>query len=252
MANGGARAYLRGLACLMAQGALESILMGIFGAVVGEGATPIASLLASLTLVQYSTAWVHIVVSERSPLHFWRRLPAFKRTFEATWKPVALYWAATEVHRWTPMVLAPVLDLPFPKMDFDGPTDMPPVDASLAWKGLVIWVVSMLVSIFLVIPTQVVLVRVQASLLAPDANTIIPFDRSFEGRVEPAVVGGRGYATLSQAWATFSRAAWRRLIVLYIKIFAVTTAFTCLVLLVIIPQLIVIAKHSELKEGGDL
>lgn len=54
---------------------------------------------------------------------------------------------------------------------------------------------------------------------------MMPFDRSFQGRVQPAVVDGKGYATITDAWTTYSRAAWRRLLVLSAKNFGIAVAF---------------------------
>lgn len=255
-ANGGFRANFRGLACFLAQGLFSSLLMGIFTGALSSRSTPIATLLASLTLVQYSTAWVHIVVSEVSPLHFWKRLPPFKRTFEATWKPVAVYWLANEVHRWVPDLVAMAIGLKVPSVDLREGIDLDPNhgadSVSVVWKTLVILVVSIAVTVLVVLPAQVVLVRVQASLLPPDQDAIIPFDRSFEGRVEPAVVGGRGHATMADAWATFSRTAWKRLVFLQLKIFAVVVTGAIAIALLIGPQVILILQHSKVESGGDL
>ncbi|SCO01702.1 uncharacterized protein FFB20_11468 [Fusarium fujikuroi] len=99
------------------------------------------------------------------------------------------------------------------------------------------------------IPAYVVLVRVQASLLPADADTIIPFDRSFNGRIEPVVVGGLGYATVRDAWSSFSKSAWRRIVMLSVKIVAVTFAALCVIFAVIIPQVILLAAMGT--DNGD-
>lgn len=255
-AHGGFRANFRGLACFLAQGLFASFLIGIFTGVLGVAASPVATLLASLTLVQFSTAWVHIVVSPRSPLHFWRRLPPFKRTFEATWKPVTIFWLATEVHRWVPELLGPLIGLNLPKVNWQDPfaVDEPTNDdLNILWQALVILIVSVAVAVLVVLPAHVVLVRVQASLLEPDQETIIPFDRSFEGRVEPAVVTGRGHATMKDAWVTFSRSAWRRLVILQIKIFAVALVGMFVIVGFLVPQVVLIMNSAKkVEQGGDL
>jgi hypothetical protein len=68
------------------------------------------------------------------------------------------------------------------------------------------------------LPAHVLLVRAQASLLPEADEPIVPFDRSFGGRVTPLAAGGPGYATLRDAWFSFPRAAWRRLLILYCKV----------------------------------
>jgi hypothetical protein len=250
-ANGGFWAHFRGLFCSLAQEVLTFCLVGIFIAAFGGLFTPIATLLASLTLVQLSTAWVHIILTKRSELHFWSRLPPFKRTFDATWKPVMLYWAATEVARWLPTLLADLIGLAMPDVRLSQPTRVHDFDASYTGKAIVVFVVAITSAVFIVIPARVVLHRVQASLLSLDEETIIPFDRTFDGRVDPVIVTGKGYATISDAWATFSRAAWRRLVVLYVKIAMVTFGAALFMALITIPEGFLISLFST-KIEGDL
>ncbi|KAM4056872.1 ubiquitin conjugating enzyme [Hirsutella rhossiliensis] len=231
MANGGVMANFRGFTCALAQSFMTSILMVVFTASFGGVFAPAATLLASLALVQFSTAWVHIVISRPSPLPFWQRLPAFKHTFDATWRAVTMYCVAG-------------ISLPELQVAGGQGADLRNLDAAFFAKALFIFLVALVFSIFLVIPANVILVRIQASLLPPDEDTIIPFDRSFEGRAEPAVVGGRGFVTISDAWATFSKTAWRRLLTLYVKIFLVTIAGIALMAALILPEIIVIASRS--------
>ncbi|KAK0391028.1 hypothetical protein NLU13_0530 [Sarocladium strictum] len=250
-ASGGFRANFRGFSCLFAQGMMTYMLMGIFSSALGYGFSSIATLLASLSLVQFSAAWVHVVISQPSPLHFWRRLPPFKRTFEATWKAVTLYWVATEATRWVPLLVASILGL---RVDFDS-SDNEHVEQpkGFVWKVIVVGLVAVLCAIHFLIPTHVVLVRVQASILPEDTETIVPFDRSFEGTVEPAVVGGKGYVTMRDAWKTFSRSAWRRIVKLYVKIYAISLAFGLFFGLVIGGQVALIlsnAKQVEHPQGN--
>ncbi|KAH7328227.1 hypothetical protein B0I35DRAFT_416907 [Stachybotrys elegans] len=245
MANGGFRANFRGLACFLVQAVLTVALVLVFVGALGTGGTSIATLLASLTLIQFSTAWVHIIITRPSDLHFWSRLPSFNHTFNATWKPVVLLWAATEVTRWLPRIFALIagIDLPDLNSGFNGPKNPESgikVDPALRWAAPVMVVLSLLGVIFLTIPAQVILFRVQASLLPADAETIINFDRSFQGQVGPVITTGKGYATVSQAWSTFTRAAWRRLVALYCKIFLISALVVIFVTIIAIPEMIII------------
>jgi hypothetical protein len=245
MANGGIKANFRGLFCYLAQAFLTSTLMGIFTGAFGGFFVPVATLLASLTLVQLSTAWVHIIISEPSPLHFWSRLPPFRRTFDATWKAVAIFWFAREVTRFIPLLTALILGIKLPKGGFNEPMDMDAIGTAFIVKSIVVVLVTIATSVFVIIPAYVVLVRVQASLLPVEQSTIIPFDRSFEGKVEPEVVGGKGYATVSDAWTTFSKSSWRRLLTLYVKLFCLSLAAVGLFTAILVPQAVFIAKHSK-------
>ncbi|KAG6020397.1 hypothetical protein E4U41_002860 [Claviceps citrina] len=243
MANGGFRANFRGFSCFLAQAVLTSVVMGIFTGALGGFFYPLATLLASLALVQFSTAWVHIVISESSPLHFWSRLPPFRRTFEATWKAVAIFWFAREVTRLIPIAAALILGLRMPKSN--EPVDMDAINTGFITKSLVVTLVTVACSVFAIVPAYVVLVRVQASLLPVEQSTIIPFDRSFDGKVEPEVVGGKGYATVTDAWTTFTKSSWHRLLTLYVKMFALSIGAVLVFSAILVPQAVFIAKHSK-------
>ncbi|ODA77717.1 hypothetical protein RJ55_06319 [Drechmeria coniospora] len=243
-ASGGFFANFRGLSCALAQSVTTSALMSVFAGALGRRFTPVANLLAALALVQLSTAWVHIIISEPSPSHFWRRLPPFKRTFHATWRPVTCYWFAAELSRWIPLGLAAAMGLRIPNMNGCKHLNMDELNGAFVAKGAVIMLITVVCSLFVMIPANVILVRVQASLLPVDADTTIPFDRSFGGKVEPVVVSGVGYVSMTDAWATFSKAAWRRLLLLYVKIFFVTMTSLLLIATLLVPQAIMLARHS--------
>jgi hypothetical protein len=254
-ANGGKRANFRGLSIYIVQGILTNILVGIFSGTLGIFFTPVATLLATLALVQFSTAWVHIAITPRSNVHFWRRLPAFKRTFNAIWKPVTLFWLASEVARWLPALLAHAISLDLPTFQDGGESPNLPEKEHLAVffsKTAAVWITTVICSVFIVIPAHVILTRVQASLISPDEDAVIPFDASFEGRIEPAIVGGRGYATMTDAWATYSKAAWFRLVFLYVKVTLVTIALNFIAALVfVVPSVILVLKNAEIHEGSN-
>ncbi|RDA96122.1 hypothetical protein CP533_1754 [Ophiocordyceps camponoti-saundersi (nom. inval.)] len=246
MAHGGVMANFRGFSCALAQTVATSLLMAVFTAALGGLFAPVATLLASLALVQLSAGWLHIVISRPSPLHFWQRLPPFKRTFEATWRPVTIFWFACEVARWIPLALISITGLTLPELQIAGhrQADIYQLNGVFVVKALALLLITLVFSVFLVIPANVVLVRVQASLLPAHDETIVPFDRSFQARVEPAVVGGRGYVSMSDAWATFSKRAWHRLLTLYVKVFLVFVAGVLLVTSLLLPVAVVIAKNS--------
>ena len=245
-ANGGFKANFRGIVCAFAQFALISTLSNIFSASLGDFFTPIATLLASLALVQLSTAWVHIVLTPHSSSPFWRRLPPFKRTFDATWKPTVMLWAAMEFVRWLPQVMALLMGVYVPGFwTLSKPLPPPEDPKQLVWKMMLINLVTLLASIFATLPPQIILVRVQASLLPEDQDTVIPFDRSFEGTVEPAVVGGSGFVTVKDAWSTFSKAAWRRVLLLLAKVAAISFLFSFATGFIIAIEIVLIARASK-------
>ena len=238
---GGWRSNFRGLLCGLAIGIATVSVAGIFAAipfVPGVAGT----LLASLALVQLHTAWVHIVISNPSPLPFWKRLPPFRKTFEATCVPVFFYWVAGTLSAYIPGLLMAALGLPL--YDPKEKNKVPHYEPAMAWKGIVVFVVFMAITVLFVVPANTLLVRVQASLLPPEEDPIIPFDRSFDGTVEPAIVGGKGYVHWKDALKTFPRSSWIRLYVLYLKVHAINLALCLVWLAVIIPQIVFASRKS--------
>lgn len=173
---------------------------------------------------------------------WYQRLPPFKKAFEATCFPLLSIWVADSVSIIVPMLIAEALGLPIPT-----PGDEPPhnINGSNAWKAAVVAVVAIILHLGFVVPTKVLLTRVQASLLPEDEETIVPFDRSFGGKVEPAIVGGKGFVTMRDAIATFPISSWVRLYKLYAKIIAVSLAAWAALLMVIVPEAILIAAVSK-------
>lgn len=247
----GFKGFFRGIVFQLIMFLMTAVLVELFTQALGTYFTPLATLLASLTLVQFSAAWVHIVMTHPVPRSNFRRLPPFKRAFDATWRPVLLNWAAMEVVRWVPTALAAALGLEMPEYRLGGQTDVSDVGPADFAKMAAVAVISLFASMAFVIPSHVILVRVQASLLPGDDDAIIPFDRSFQGKVEPAVAGGRGYATVSEAWSTFSRAGWRRLITLYVKAFFITMGVYVLIVAVAIPEFIFMVQKNT-GQGDEL
>lgn len=241
-AAGGWRSLFRGFSAYLFLNIAKGLVMGIF---VGVGVPAIAAVpLVAFVLVQPYATWTHMIISATpSSKSFWKRLPPFKKTFEATALPVLLYVVAKELSAILPIVLSSVLGMKVwnPKE----PNTLPQVEKDDAWKGLLVLLSALALHIFFVIPAQVVLTRIQASFLPEEEDTIVPFDRTFGGKVEPAIVSGKGYVNMTDAWKSFSRASWVRLIKLYVKIFLVSIALTLIWAAIIIPEFILIANHSR-------
>ena len=241
-ANVGWRAFLKGFWCWIAMNMISGTAMSIFASA-HPFLAPLGHLVATLAIIQLDTAWVHIVITPHSGRHFWRRLPSLKRAFSATWRPIVLYWFAAQAALGVTELTAWALGMNI----FGADKGEGVVLNDLPWKATVVGLVALFASLALTVPAQVILVRVQASLLPPDEHTIIPFDRSFGGKVEPAVVSGKGYATISDVWSTFSRAAWRRLVVLYFKVFLVNGVISTAIATLIFAQFAIFGIASAAK-----
>ncbi len=121
----------------------------------------------------------------------------------------------------------------------------------LALKGLGLGALGLLLTILLWIPASVVLTRVQASLLPDTEETIVPFDRSFGGKIVPEIVGGSGAIGIVDAWTTFDRSSWIRLIKAYVKVFAMQFAVSLFFSIVIILELCIVVGKDFSKLHGS-
>ncbi|PHH65320.1 hypothetical protein CDD81_2732 [Ophiocordyceps australis] len=257
-ASGGVASNLRGIACAMTHSLATTALVTIMSALFGIHVAPFASLIASLALVQLSTAWVHIVIADHpSRLPFWLRLLPIRRTLDATWRPILLRWFAIHLAHTIPLVVGANLGVNLPLdvhrvLEYGSPFPHGLLDAVVIAKALAVLAVALVCALVLIVPANVILVRIQASLLPQEYDTLVPFDRSFGDRVDFVPGVGHGYATMTDAWTTFPPSAWRRLLTLYAKILLITLAGTVLLAVFISPQVILISgKSNELDLVQD-
>ncbi|KAK3991344.1 hypothetical protein QBC44DRAFT_323465, partial [Cladorrhinum sp. PSN332] len=177
----------------------------------------IAHLISLLLFTNLRTAWVHIVITPPSTQRWWKRIPSYKRTLVATYIPILCFWAALHSSIALPYIMAGLVGL----SGVDGSKGQKLSGAKeviLSLLGIAAW----LMSVGIVVPAETALLRVQASLLPEDEDTIIPFDRSFGGRVVPAVVSGKGFPGVRAALSTVSWPSWRRIVLQQIKICGVS------------------------------
>ncbi|KAI0843791.1 hypothetical protein F5Y06DRAFT_11287 [Hypoxylon sp. FL0890] len=158
-------------------------------------AVPIASLLTS----PLYTAWIHVVITEPSDKSFWRRMPRFGLVLRATALPTLLLGVVDGLKdkiASTMVIFGPL----------GGQTHRGDVSAVLlkSTAMLLMW-------ILVQIPLEVVLTRVQASLLPREDRTIVPLDRALTLDTDE----GKEYVSMLDAWKSFSRAAWVRLMNVY-------------------------------------
>ncbi|KAI0202469.1 ubiquitin carrier protein [Astrocystis sublimbata] len=242
----GWRSLFRGYACYL----FLTIAMGFIASIFVAFGVPqlIAMPIVALAVAQPYAAWTHIVISAPSTQSFWQRFPPFKRSIEATAVPLMLCVLATELSTFLPAGLAALLGMNM--WNRNEPNTLPQYQSHDAWKGILVLLSGLAAHVFLIIPSQVILTRVQASFLPEDIDTIVPFDRSFGGKVVPAIVGGKGYINMIDAWKSFSRTSWIRLVKLYVKVFFITFALVFASVALVIPEYIFIASNS--RKTGEL
>ena len=192
----------------------------------------------SVVLATWQMAWVHIVISEPSPKRFYQRIPSYK-----TWIKIApaaaLQDVLTAAAFFIPMAIANFAGW----LDVTGDQEVPPIVAIYRFMG--VSVIPALLAFLISMPARVIFVRVAASMLPEEDETIVPFDRSFGGKVRPAITGGSGKIGLMDAWTTFDWAARIRFAKVIGKTFAMEVALGVFATLVLGGQIFWIIKTAK-------
>ena len=192
----------------------------------------------SVLLATWQMAWVHIVISEPSPKRFYQRIPSYK-----TWIKIApaavLQDVLTAAAFFIPMAIANFAGW----LDVTGDQEVPPIVAIYRFMG--VSVIPALLAFLISMPARVIFVRVAASMLPEEDETIVPFDRSFGGKVRPAITGGSGKIGLMDAWTTFDWAARIRFAKVIGKTLAMEVALGVFATLVLGGQIFWIIKTAK-------
>jgi hypothetical protein len=242
--NFGFRAVFHGFGYATVLGIASMFALGMFKILLPFS---LAHLCSMIVIAPVSTAWVHQIIAApsragESPKCFSSRIRPFRKIYAAAWFPTFLFWAASNASLYVGTLLARVIGLAHP----DPQNPFTPVkfedDDVVIPKAICVVGVVLALQLLLVVPTHTALRRVQASLLPADEDTLVPFDRSFAGRVEPEVVSGRGFATFGAAVKTVPFASWVRIVLLRVKIFFVTMAVYFFAALAVLAQFALLKK----------
>ncbi|KAI9892738.1 MAG: hypothetical protein M1814_001158 [Vezdaea aestivalis] len=185
---------------------------------------PLATILAAVVLGCVHMTWTHVVISDPSPKPWSRRIPDRKAWLKVA-PATALYALAEQITLGVPVATFAFLVLPMADRAFQNHSEMTLAEIykSLAFRSLFVVASGLLTALLILVPAIVTLARVQASMLPEDDETIVPFDRSFGGKVVPEILGGSGKVGLLDAWKTFGWSARLRLLGVYIKTFMMET-----------------------------
>jgi hypothetical protein len=155
-----------------------------------------------LALLQLHILWVHTVISSSNSKPFWKRTVPAGRALKAVALPMLLLQVAEVVVQRTLLHAYRAAGAKWE--DFFPLGNMN--------KGLGIWLLLIALVVFLILPLNLLLVRVEASLLPTDVPTIVPLDPAF-------AIGQhkRGYITIIEAWTSFQQTARVNLAFLYVK-----------------------------------
>jgi hypothetical protein len=222
VANAGRGARFRGFWIHVFYAFLCGMSVTFFSAalprVPGQGV--VVSAITGALLANVHATLTHKIVSMPTNKSFWERIPS-----KAQWKTLALPAAIEAAMPYISMYLtcAIAMLMGLHKTGQQGQTQLNKY-SGLQWTSLIVRVILMFVfaiscTLFLCLPAMVTLVRIEASILPEDQDTIVPFDRTFGGKVVSQLMGGTGKVGFLDAWSSFTWEARRRLIKLFVKTF---------------------------------
>lgn len=234
-ARAGYWSRLRGLSMFIMWNLASGFLVGAFGGATGSRiGVAVAAIVAETLLANLHMAWVHIVISEPSAKRWYQRIPSVK-TWPKIAPAVALWATSNQIVSILPLLVCgsfgSLKHMNDPSYE-PGKKDLYAVGAQ-TFMGMFIMLA---LFVLLQIPATVTVVRVAASMLPEEDETIVPFDRTFGGRTTPAIIGGQGKIGLVEAWRSFPWASRVRLIKLMMKVSLIIMACWILFTIVMVAE----------------
>lgn len=212
------RGFTLFLVWAMSRGFIGGVITNIPGLRNPFGAM-IAHILAEICLSTFHLTWIWIVISDPSPLPWYKRLPPFRSSFPRIAPAVAVQAFANQIATTLPVLLCGAWG-PFRRFGDNYSVPVEKGDLAHAFGQSILLIGTMLALFLLLsIPATVTLTRVAASMLPDSDETIIPFDRSFGGKVTPAILGGQGKIGMLEAWRSFGWNQRRNLLRVVTKAF---------------------------------
>lgn len=175
-------------------------------------------IFVSLGMARLHALWTHSMIAKSSKP--WYRRFVTRKQSKALLLPSLVYAAAQQATFLLPVGVAFALNvhgMHKEQMTHDGEHMDCGKMVLMGLRFLAIPATALFVALAVLLPAAVTLTRIEATLLAEDEQTIVPFDRQaiMEG-IDPSVRGGCR-ALFVQAWRSFDRSARLRLIKLYVK-----------------------------------
>lgn len=190
----------------------------------------LAQIFLPLPFASVHTLWVHTLLSRPSTQPLSKRLVPFKTTLKAVILPMSTLLTGEAVMQrvlWYTYIAT--------EMKWENFFPMGSDHNKAVWFCLLLAVLTLV----LIVPAHLFLIRVEASLLPADEVTIIALDAALTGGQ-----GERGYMTLVDAWRSATKERLVTLSGLYMKIFIITAGLVAVVGFVDFTIYIVIALQS--------
>lgn len=248
---GGRLARFRGFHIALLYNILHAALIHLFTPRGSMSAMrPLIAVLATIALCRLQMTWTHHVISapRAEPVRWYKRFPSIQAGKNIL-LPTAVWAVAQQAAMYVPagLFVAIAENYHHPEVYGSNPATVQKIAmVQMLFVGL-IWIGTI---ILVVIPAQVTMTRVMASMLPEEDEPIVPFDRSFAGKVTSEQIASGGAVNMLDAWKTFDKQARLRLVKLYVKVFMVQVATTVLFAGVLLLELRAIVGANELPKLG--
>ena len=221
-----------------------NFMTSLFGSPFGSLTRPLAFIVVSIVLARLHMTWTHIVISNPSEKGWYRRIHSGSAV-----RNIIIPTAVSAIAQLALCLPALMLSMAGDMLQRPSNYGFEKADArKFAWFQVAAAAIAFIVIVVLVvIPADVTLKRVEASMLPEEDEAIVPFDRTFGGKVVPQILGGSGAISMFDAWKTFDRSARVRLLKLYAKIFLIQAITTILFIIVMVGELRLIMGDDLLK-----
>jgi len=221
-ARAGFWSRFRGLSVYLVWNFARSVIVGILSAASSNPFLMIfASIVAEIALANIHMTWIHVIISEPSAKRWHQRIPTpFLKSWRKIAPAVALWAVTSQIVTILPMLVAGSFGA---MRRFNDPNFEPGMKEAYATAGQLFMAMflTLLLVVLLQIPATVTMVRVAASMLPEEDETIVPFDRTFGGLTTPEIVGGQGKIGIVEAWRSFTWECRRRLLRTVVKVAAI-------------------------------
>ncbi|KAF2036530.1 hypothetical protein EK21DRAFT_52132 [Setomelanomma holmii] len=236
IAHAGRWARFRGYKIHVLHSILFSLVSTFFSAALPHipGQIIFVAGLSGAAVANIHATWTHKVVSMSTDKSFCARLVP-----KSQWKTLALPAAIDAAMPYISLYLTcgVAMLMGLHKLDQENIAAYSSAQiACLAVRMLVTFVFMIACTLFLCLPAIVTLVRIEASILPEDQDTIVPFDRTFGGKIVSQMHGGSGKVGFLDAWRSFNWEARRRLIKLFVKVFFILFALVFVIMHVLIGE----------------
>ncbi|KAI5257385.1 hypothetical protein E4T42_01067 [Aureobasidium subglaciale] len=252
---GGFRARWRGLGSALIYDVVRSLTVGFITMFVAAFtglpvvARVFANIAANVLCARIHMVWTHAVISEPSTLTWSQRLGQTDRNM---WRALAL---PAFVHSVAELA---TYGLPVAMFLFVGP-DVTTGDGDmdnqhLLARGAMSLLAFVMLNILILLPATVTRTRIEASFLPEESNTIVPFDRTFNGSVNMLALDTRAArkSLFIEAWRSFDMASRIRLVKFLVKQAAIELFFTITAFIAVGAQAVALGlTASAIDSVGD-